>query len=91
MRQLWNELLQLKELTAITVLLFGMVLAVLGFYQPPVGEVSDSVLYILAQTFLFAGSVLGVSSHYATKQKELEQSINDRFNKFEKETKQFEE
>lgn len=78
MRQLWNELLQLKELTAIIVLIFGMVLAFLGFYQPPVGEVSDSVLYILAQAFLFAGSVLGVSSHYATKQKELEQKIEEK-------------
>jgi len=34
-----------------------------GFIVPPLGEISDSVLWLFAQCLLYAGSILGVSTY----------------------------
>ena len=39
----------------------GVALSVMGFYEQPVGEISDSVLWLLGQTLLYAGSIFGVT------------------------------
>lgn len=39
----------------------GVALSVMGFYVEPVGEISDSVLWLLGQTLLYAGSIFGVT------------------------------
>ena len=36
-------------------------LSAMGFYVEPVGEISDSVLWLLGQTLLYAGSIFGVT------------------------------
>lgn len=38
----------------------GVMLTVAGFIVPPLGEISDSVLWMLAQTLIYAGAVFGV-------------------------------
>ena len=55
--------------TAVGMLLSGVALTVAGFVTPPVGEISDSVLWYAAQTMIYAGSVFGVSIY-----------VNDRIN-----------
>lgn len=55
--------------TAVGMLASGVALAVAGFATPPVGEISDSVLWYAAQTMIYAGSVFGVSIY-----------VNDRIN-----------
>ena len=62
---------------AITILLFGCTLCILGFYQEPKGSVDDSILFILGQCLLFAGSTFGLSLYvnqqikkYVTKHQE---------------------
>lgn len=55
--------------TAVGMLFSGVALAVAGFMTPPVGEISDSVLWYAAQTMIYAGSVFGVSIY-----------VNDRIN-----------
>ena len=47
-------------LSALLLLLSGVVLSFLGFFTPPRGEISDSVLWYFAQTLIYAGSVLGI-------------------------------
>lgn len=64
MRQLWSELCHIKELTALFALIFGFTLSVAGFIVSPLGVVDDSVLWILGQTFIYAGSIYGISTHY---------------------------
>jgi len=49
-----------KAYTAIFMLLAGVGLSVAGFCVSPVGEISDSVLWFLAQCILYAGAALGV-------------------------------
>jgi hypothetical protein len=35
-------------------------LSIAGFVVPPVGEISDSVLWFTAQCLIYAGSALGI-------------------------------
>lgn len=81
MKQLLNELLHVKELTALFALIFGFGLSLAGFIVDPTGIVDDSVLWILGQCLIYAGSIYGISTHYASKQEELEEKINSRLDK----------
>lgn len=49
--------------SAIAMLVVGVSLNIAGFILPPTGEISDSVLWVLAQTLIYAGSVFGVKSY----------------------------
>ena len=40
---------------------FGWGLTIAGFIVPPVGVVSGSVLWILGQSLLYCGAILGIS------------------------------
>lgn len=51
--------------SAIVMLCFGMALTAVGFFVSPVGEVHDSILWILGQALLYAGAIFGVA--YYTK------------------------
>ena len=61
--------------TALVMLAFGIVLASAGFIVSPLGEIHSSVLWIVAQCLIYAGSVLGVSAYTHGKITE----INDAF------------
>ena len=41
--------------SALAMLLAGVALSVAGFLVPPVGEISDSVLWFFAQCLIYAG------------------------------------
>ena len=49
-----------KAYTAIFMLVAGVGLSVAGFCVEPVGHISDSVLWFLAQCVLYAGAALGI-------------------------------
>lgn len=59
----------LKELTAIVLLTFGIILAFIALMMPPPGEIHDSVLYIFAQILIYCGSIFGVDAYISTKLK----------------------
>ncbi len=44
-------------------LLFGITLTAIGFDLDPAGEVSDSVLWILGQSLIYAGGIFGVAAY----------------------------
>ena len=67
--------------TAVGMLLSGVALTVAGFATPPVGEISDSVLWYAAQTMIYAGSVFGVSIYVNDRIN----GLKDRIGKLEKE------
>ena len=52
-------------------LAFGAGLSIAGFCVPPLGEVSNSVLLIFAQSLIYAGSALGIDSYVNYKVSEL--------------------
>lgn len=46
--------------TAVGMLVAGLALTVASFVVAPVGEISDGVLYVLAQCLIYAGSIFGI-------------------------------
>ena len=53
----------LAVVTACVMLLFGIILTAAGFVIDPTGEVHDSVLWILGQSLVYAGSIFGVAAY----------------------------
>lgn len=49
-----------QTMTALVVLLTGIVLSYISFFVPPQGDIAESVLHYFAQTLMFAGSVFGL-------------------------------
>ena len=64
--------------SALAMLLAGVALSVAGFLVPPVGEISDSVLWFFAQCLIYAGSIFGVSIYVQSKFTALKDEINNR-------------
>lgn len=61
--------------TALLLLLFGVILATAGFIVSPVGQIHESVLWLVAQCLIYAGSVLGVTSYAHGKITEINNEI----------------
>lgn len=59
-------------------LVAGVGLSVAGFIAPPMGEISDSVLYFFAQCLIYAGSMFGVSIYIHSKFNELSSQLNEK-------------
>lgn len=55
------DLVQL--IVAIALIASGVVMAFIGFFTEPKGEISDSVLWYFAQTLIYGGSVVGMKSY----------------------------
>lgn len=51
--------------SAIVMLCFGIILTSIGFFVTPLGEVHDSILWILGQCLIYGGSIFGIA--YYTK------------------------
>lgn len=66
MKERWKDLdlkTRLAYVTAIIAFGIGWILTILGFVFPPLGIVSDSVLWILGQALVYAASVFGVGMY----------------------------
>ena len=50
-------------ISAIAMLFFGMIFTGIGFFVEPLGEVSDSVLWVLGQALIYAGSIFGIATY----------------------------
>lgn len=70
--------------SAIGMLMFGVILTTAGFVIDPQGQIHDSVLYVLGQCLLFAGSVMGVSAYTAGRMRHIEHDIDRRFRAYER-------
>lgn len=53
----------IQTVTAVVVLTTGIILSYIDYFMPPIGQITDSVLAYLAQTMMFAGSILGVKTY----------------------------
>ena len=61
--------------SAVGMLVSGVALSVAGFIAPPLGEISDSVLWYFSQCLIYAGSVFGVSAYMRRKLTEIRTEI----------------
>lgn len=53
----------LGVISACVMLIFGITLTAIGFAIAPLGEVSDSVLWILGQSLIYAGGIFGIATY----------------------------
>lgn len=74
-------------ISAIAMLSFGMIFTGIGFFVQPLGEVSDSVLWILGQALIYAGSIFGIATY--TKGVIIKQvgELEERYKREKKETR----
>ena len=52
---------KISQISALLMLLSGVGLSVAGFVADPMGEISESVLWYVGQTLMYAGSIFGVT------------------------------
>ncbi len=53
-------MVDVRAWSAVGMLASGVGLSIAGFCTPPVGEISDSVLWFFAQCLIYAGTALGI-------------------------------
>lgn len=90
----WSNL-DIKEklaiITAIMAFLLGWGLSIAGFVIPPIGDVADSVLWILGQALIYAASVFGVTSYFTAESVKLRKDIDRHVRILTKQTEQDEQ
>lgn len=67
--------------SAVSMLVFGCVLTTIAFFIAPVGEIHDSVLWVLGQCFIYAGGALGIANYARSAAKH---EVDERFDEFER-------
>lgn len=76
----WSDL-SVKEKSAIVsayiAFLFGWGLTIAGFIVEPLGEVADSILWILGQAMIYAASVFGLASYFTSETRQMKRDMND--------------
>ena len=87
MTQTWKTL-SIKDkiaiISAIIAFILGWGLSIAGFVITPIGEVADSVLWILGQALIYAASVFGVSSYFNAESVKLRDDMNKHLETIEK-------
>ncbi len=87
MKQSWSDL-NIKErlaiVSAISAFILGWIMSIAGFWIPPVGNVADSVLWILGQALIYAASVFGVTSYFSAETLQMKKDINAHIEKMER-------
>ena len=83
----WNDL-NIKEkisiISAIVAFSIGWGLSIAGFIIPPVGEVADSILWILGQALIYSASVFGIAAYFRAETVAMKQDMQRYFNRKER-------
>lgn len=61
-------------------LVAAFVLVFIGLYMPPQGELHPTIITLFGLVLGFVGALIGISNHYETKYKELEERIKSMIN-----------
>lgn len=67
--------------SAVSMLVFGCVLTTIAFFIEPMGEIHDSVLWVLGQCFIYAGGALGIANYARSAARH---EVDERFDEFER-------
>ena len=62
---------KLQYISAMFLLLTGVVLSFIAFFTSPTGEISNSVLWYFGECLIWAGSVFGLTSYIDFRLKKL--------------------
>lgn len=56
--------LKIQYAVAVFLVLASFALALMGFFTPPTGEISESVLWYSAQALMFSATIFGVGTMF---------------------------
>ena len=88
--QEWKDLPvreKIAIITAVAAFIVGWGMSIAGFWLPPIGEVADSVLWILGQALIYAASVFGLTGYFTSETRRLRQDINMKIEDYERHRK----
>lgn len=63
-------------LSGIIAFILGWGLTITGFIVPPLGEIADSVLWVLGQSLIYTGSVLGLTQYFSAESVKLRHDMD---------------
>ena len=63
-------------LSGIIAFILGWGLTIAGFCIPPIGEIADSVLWVLGQSLIYTGSVLGLTQYFSAESVKLRHDVD---------------
>ena len=97
-REQWKEI-NIKDkiayISAIGAFIIGWGLTIAGFIVPPIGMVSDSVLWVLGQSLVYAASVFGVGMYVSNSvrgmKRDIKQFMREEHRQYHNEEEQIEE
>lgn len=70
-------------ISAITAFILGWGLTIAGFIVPPLGDVSNSVLWILGQALIYAASVFGITGYFSAETVKLRHDMDKHLEQIE--------
>ena len=88
--QQWKDLPvreKIAIITAVAAFIVGWGMSIAGFWLPPIGEVADSVLWILGQALIYAASVFGLTGYFTSETRRLRRDINMKIEDYERHRK----
>lgn len=77
-RETWKDISiknKLAIITAIAAFVVGWGLTIAGFIVPPLGEVADSVLFVLGQALIYSASVFGITAYFKSESIQLKKEM----------------
>lgn len=70
--------------TALAAFILGWGMSIAGFIAPPLGEVADSLLWILGQALIYAASVFGITGYFSAESVRMKNDINKHIERMER-------
>lgn len=71
-------------ITAVLAFVLGWALTIAGFIVPPIGDISNSVLWVLGQALIYAASVFGITSYFKSESVQMKRDMERYFDKKER-------
>ena len=83
----WKDL-SIKDkiaiVTAVVAFIIGWGLSIAGFVVPPLGEIANSVLFVLGQALVYAASVFGIAGYFSSETARLKRDVKNMIDEEEK-------
>ena len=87
MKQTWNDLTVKEKISiasACLAFILGWAMSIGAFFVPPVGEVADSILWILGQALLYCSATFGIAAYFKSETVQMKQDINRHIRQMER-------
>lgn len=79
MKQTWNDLTVKEKISiasACLAFILGWAMSIGAFFVPPVGEVADSILWILGQALLYCSATFGIAAYFKSETVQLRRDMD---------------